>query len=173
MVSGTQSTCEICGSIHPEGEACGARTDSRIGGIVNKYRIVRLLGRGGMGSVYEAQHVTLQRRFAIKFMLPEYAANRATLRRFENEAKAAGGLEHANIAAVTDIGQAPDGSPYLVMEFLAGQDGSKLLARLGPLPVPRATNIVFQACLGLGVAHKAGIVHRDIKPGKSAHHRRG
>jgi serine/threonine-protein kinase len=117
-----------------------------------------------MGSVYEAQHVTLQRRFAIKFMLPEYAANRATLRRFENEAKAAGGLEHPNIAAVTDLGQATDGSPYLVMEFLKGLDGSKLLASLGPLPVPRATNIVFQACLGLAVAHQVDIVHRDIKP---------
>jgi len=154
----------MCGVIHPEGDACGALADGRIGTIVDKYRIVGLLGRGGMGSVYEAQHVTLHRRFAVKFMLPEYAANRSTLRRFENEARAAGGLEHANIAAVTDIGQAPDGSPYLVMEYLSGQDGAKLLARLGPLPVQRTANIVFQACLGLAVAHKAGIVHRDIKP---------
>ena len=164
MVSAAQVTCETCGSIHPEGAACGGLTDGRIGTIVNKYRIVRLLGRGGMGSVYEAQHIALRRRFAVKFMLPEYATNRTTLHRFENEARAAGGLEHANIAAVTDIGQAPDGSPYLVMEYLSGEDGSKLLARLGPLPVPRAANIVFQACLGLAVAHKAGIIHRDIKP---------
>ena len=156
--------CTRCGRAHSPQDSCAADADRRIGTIVDKYRIVRLLGRGGMGSVYEAQHVTLHRRFAIKFMLPEYAANRATLRRFENEAKAAGGLEHPNIAAVTDIGQALDGSPYLVMEFLAGQDGAKLLARLGPLPVPRAANVVFQACLGLAVAHESDIVHRDIKP---------
>jgi serine/threonine-protein kinase len=132
--------------------------------MVDKYRIIRLLGRGGMGSVYESHHATLERRFAIKFMLPEYAANREILRRFENEAKAAGRLEHANIAAVTDFGRAQDASPYLVMEYLSGQDCAKLLASLGPLPVARAANLVFQACFGLAVAHKAGIVHRDIKP---------
>ena len=132
--------------------------------VVDKYRITRLLGRGGMGSVYEAQHTVLGRRFAVKFMLPEYATNRDTLRRFENEAKAAGQLEHPNIAAVTDLGRAHDGSPYLVMEYLTGQDCSKLLANVGPLPVPRAVEIVRQACLGLSMAHQAGIVHRDIKP---------
>ena len=117
-----------------------------------------------MGSVYEALHVALERRFAVKFMLPEFAANRETLRRFENEAKAAGRLEHANIAAVMDFGRASDASHCLVLEYLSGQDCSQLLAHLGPLPVDRATNLVYQACLGLAVAHQAGIVHRDIKP---------
>ena len=72
--------------------------------------------------------------------------------------------EHANVAAVTDFGRAPDGAPYIVMEFLEGEDCAKLLRRVGPLPVPRATNIVVQACRGLAVAHRAGIVHRDLKP---------
>ena len=141
-----------------------ARADARLGMTVDKYTIVRQLGRGGMGAVYEARHARLSRRFAIKFLLPEVATNREVLRRFENEAKAAGGLEHPNLAAVTDVGQAPDGAPYLVMEFLEGEDGATLLRRHGPLSVRRAADIVVQACRGLAVAHRAGIVHRDHKP---------
>jgi eukaryotic-like serine/threonine-protein kinase len=137
---------------------------TRIGAVVDKYTIVRVLGRGGMGAVYEARHAQLARRFAIKFLLPRLATNREILRRFENEAKAAGGLEHPNLAAVTDLGRASDGSPYLVMEFLQGEDCAQLLRRSGPLPVPRAINIVVQACRGLAVAHQASIIHRDLKP---------
>lgn len=138
--------------------------DKRIGTVVDKYAVVSVLGRGGMGTVYEVRHGTLARRFAMKFLLPELAANRDVLRRFANEAKAAGGLEHPNLAAVTDFGRAADGSPYLVMEFLEGEDCAKLLRRLGPLPLPRAANIVVQACRGLAVAHRAAIIHRDLKP---------
>jgi serine/threonine protein kinase len=152
------------GTTGRDGEPGAEDADSRIGAVVDKYTIVRLLGKGGMGAVYEARHAKLARRFAIKFLLPELAAKREILRRFENEAKAAGGLEHANLAAVTDFGSAADGSPYIVMEFLQGEDCSKLLHRMGPLPVPRATDIVMQACRGLAVAHKAGIIHRDLKP---------
>src|SRR3712207_3986285 len=105
--------------------------DARIGTTVDKYTIVRLLGRGGMGAVYEARHAKLARRFAIKFLLPDLAQKPAILRRFENEAKAAGGLEHPNLVAVTDFGAAHDGSPYIVMEFLQGEDCGKLVARTG------------------------------------------
>jgi serine/threonine-protein kinase len=132
--------------------------------VVDRYTLVRVLGRGGMGAVYEARHARLARRFAIKFLLPRLAENRDVLRRFENEAKAAGGLEHPNLAAVTDLGQATDGAPYLVMEYLEGEDCARLLKRVGPLPVRRAANIVVQACRGLAVAHKSGIIHRDLKP---------
>jgi serine/threonine protein kinase len=164
MATGDFPTCRACGGSHAPGTTCDEGPDPRIGNILaDKYQLVALRGRGGMGSVYEARHVELG-RFAIKFLRPEFAVNRAVLRRFENEAKAAGSLEHPNLVAVTDIGRTPDGSPYLVMEFLSGQDCSQLLARLGPLPTRRATNIVFQACRGLGVAHDKGIVHRDIKP---------
>jgi serine/threonine protein kinase len=138
--------------------------NARVGTVVDKYTLIRVLGRGGMGAVYEARHATLARRFAIKFLLPELATNREILRRFENEAKAAGGLEHPNVAAVTDFGRADDGAPYIVMEFLQGEDCAALLKRVGPLPVPRATDIVLQACRGLAVAHRMGIVHRDLKP---------
>ena len=114
-----------------------------------------------MGAVYEARHAKLSRRFALKFLLPELAARPELLRRFENEAKAAGGLEHANLVAVTDFGSSADGAPYIVMEFLQGEDCSSLLHRLGPLPFARAADIVLQACRGLAVAHEAGIIHRD------------
>jgi len=142
----------------------GNGPDGRIGTVVDKYTIVRLIGRGGMGAVYEARHAGLARRVAMKFLLPELASNREVLRRFENEAKAAGRLEHPNLIAVTDLGRATDGSPYIVMEFLQGQDCATLLRHCGPLPVPRAANIVLQACRGLAVAHRAGVLHRDLKP---------
>lgn len=137
---------------------------ARIGTVVDKYTIVRMLGRGGMGAVYEARHARLARRVAIKFLLPEFAVNREILRRFENEAKAAGGLEHPNLAAVTDFGYADDGAPYLVLDYLEGQDCAKLLRREGCLSVSRAANIVVQACRGLAIAHKTAIIHRDLKP---------
>jgi eukaryotic-like serine/threonine-protein kinase len=147
-----------------DAEPASDPASQRIGTVVDRYTIVRLLGQGGMGSVFEARHATLARRFAIKFLLPALATNRDVLRRFENEAKAAGGLEHPNLVAVTDFGRAADGAPYLVMEFLEGSDCAALLHREGQLPIARAVGIVVQACRGLAVAHKAGIVHRDLKP---------
>jgi eukaryotic-like serine/threonine-protein kinase len=138
--------------------------DPRLGTEVDRYTIDRLLGKGGMGAVYEARHTRLGRRVAVKFLLPELAARPEILRRFENEARAAGGLEHPNLVAVIDLGRSADGSPYLVMEFLQGEDCARLLRRVGPLPVPRAADIVLQACRGVAVAHEAGIIHRDLKP---------
>jgi tRNA A-37 threonylcarbamoyl transferase component Bud32 len=148
----------------PSPQAGSDPTDPRIGSVVGKCVIVRLMGKGGMGAVYEARHAQLSRRFAIKFLLPEFATHKEVLGRFESEAKAAGGLEHPNLVAVTDVGRTTDGAPYLVMEFLQGEDCSQLLRRLGPLPVMRAADLVLQACRGLALAHKAGIVHRDLKP---------
>jgi serine/threonine protein kinase len=149
----------------PEETRAPESAEARVGLVVDdKYTLVRLIGRGGMGVVYEARHAKLARRFAIKFLLPELAANREVLRRFENEAKAAGCLEHPNLVAVTDVGSSQEGAPYLVMEFLQGEDCAHMLRRMGPLPVQRATNIVVQACRGLAIAHQAGIVHRDLKP---------
>ncbi|MCL2447647.1 MAG: protein kinase, partial [Polyangiaceae bacterium] len=103
------------------------------------------------------------RRVAIKFILPQHATSRNVLRRFENEARAAGPLDHENIAAVHDFG-AHQGERFLVMDLLQGEDCARLLRREGTLPVTRAVNIVLQACRGLDVAHRAGIVHRDLKP---------
>jgi serine/threonine-protein kinase len=139
--------------------------DDRTGSVLeNKYDLIRILGEGGMGKVYEARHRTIGRRVAVKFLLPQYAANRDVVRRFENEARTAGTLEHENVAAVLDFGQASDGAYYLVMEYLDGEDTERLLTREGQLPVPRAINIMLQVCRGLAAAHERTIIHRDLKP---------
>jgi serine/threonine protein kinase len=142
-----------------------AAGNTRVGRTAGgKYKLVRLLGEGGMGAVYEAQHAVVGRRFAIKFLHPELAGNIEIVARFQREAQAAGSLENENIAAVVDAGAADDGAPYLVMEYLEGEDLAHLLVRTGPLPVPRAAYIMIQACRGLAAAHERDIIHRDLKP---------
>jgi eukaryotic-like serine/threonine-protein kinase len=137
----------------------------RVGELISgKWRLVRRIGAGGMGEVYEAQHTVIGRRFAIKFLHSFLTQNPETMTRFRHEAQAAGGIEHENIAAALDFGTTDDGAPYMVMEYLDGEDLGRLLARSGPLPVPRATYMIIQACRGLAAAHRRGIVHRDLKP---------
>jgi eukaryotic-like serine/threonine-protein kinase len=150
-----------------EGGARGTSNGAadRIGQVLGeKYRLVRLIGEGGMGAVYEALHLVVKRRFAVKLLRPERANSADVVGRFRREAEAAGALENEHIVAVTDFGKTPDGVPYLVMEYLLGESVGSLLAREGPLPVPRAVSILLQVCRGLEVAHAAGIVHRDLKP---------
>ena len=142
-----------------------AIANTRVGKTTGgKYRLVRLIGSGGMGEVYEAQHSHIGRRFAIKFLHPMLASNAEIVARFQREAQAAGSLENENIAAVVDAGMAVGGAPYLVMEYLEGADLAHLLLASGPLPAPRAAYIMIQACRGLAAAHSRGIVHRDLKP---------
>ena len=161
----SSNVCWICGNSHAAGEPCREAGDQRLGTTLDgKYTIVRELGAGGMGKVYEAQHARIGRRVAIKFLLPELASHPDITRRFENEARAAGSLEHENIAAVHDFGHSADGACYLVMDFLTGEDCEKLLNREGPLPVARVVDIIIQVCRGLDVAHRADIIHRDLKP---------
>jgi len=139
--------------------------ESRIGQVIaDKYRILGLLGRGGMGQVYEARHVVVGRRFALKFLHQHLSRGPDSLSRFLREAQAAGALDSEHIAAVLDFDTASDGSPFLVMEYLAGESLAAVLAREGALPVARALGILLQVCSGLDVAHRAGIVHRDLKP---------
>jgi tRNA A-37 threonylcarbamoyl transferase component Bud32 len=132
--------------------------------VAGKYRVERLLGRGGMGEVYEARHVVVGRRFAIKFLHPGIASGNDANARFLREAQAAGALDNEHIAAVVDFDRADDGAPFLVMEYLHGETLATTLRREGVLPVPRALGILLQACDGLAAAHEAGIVHRDLKP---------
>jgi eukaryotic-like serine/threonine-protein kinase len=132
--------------------------------LAGKYRIVRLIGEGGMGQVYEAEHATVGRRFAVKFLRPHLASNEEAVARFRREARAAGALDSEHIATVTDFDVAADGSPFLVMEYLEGKSLGQLLAEEGPLPVPRAAGALLQVCRGLEAAHAAGILHRDLKP---------
>ena len=131
-----------------------------------KYSVIRLLGQGGMGSVYEARHQTTGRRVALKVMTSEVTKNPGHLARFERETRAAGALDSQYIAQVFDGGLDPaSNAPFLVMELLSGSDLDQLERKVGPLPQELAVRIVGQACMGLSKAHAAGIVHRDIKPG--------
>jgi eukaryotic-like serine/threonine-protein kinase len=132
--------------------------------IKDTYRVVRRLGGGGMGEVYEAEHLRLAGRYAIKRLLPEAGLDPAAFRRFQREAEIASSLQHPNIVQVIDFDTMPDGAPYLVMELLKGQDLDVTLRQFGKLSPQRAADIVEQTAAGLSAAHDKGIVHRDLKP---------
>ncbi len=131
--------------------------------LANRYRIVALLGRGGMGEVYRAHDLTLGQEVALKF-LPEVAArNPAALARFYNEVRIARQVSHPNVCRVYDLGEV-DGQPYLSMEYVDGEDLGSLLRRIGRLPSDKAVEIARQLCAGLAAAHAKGVLHRDLKP---------
>jgi serine/threonine-protein kinase len=132
--------------------------------IQDRYRVVRLLGKGGMGEVYEVEHIRFGRRLALKRLLPQFADNAAIVDRFQREARAAAMIGNTHIIEVTDMGELPDGSPYIVLEYLDGEDLKQLFYREGPLPVARTVRIALQVCDALAAAHAKGIVHRDLKP---------
>jgi len=134
--------------------------------IGGKYRVARLLGEGGMGAVYEAIHSGTGRRVALKVITgDESRRGPEVIGRFVREAKAAGAIDTQHIVQVLDFGVDVElGVPFLVMEFLAGEDLDQLVERIGPLAPDLALRIVAQACIGLQKAHDAGVVHRDIKP---------
>ena len=144
---------------------CGAPvTDPFIGVTVGgRYRIAGRIGIGGMGAVYRAEHTMMRRDLAIKVLLPELSGKEEFARRFEREAESASRLAHPNIIAVTDFGHTNEGSLFLVMEFLAGESLSAAISG-GPMPLPRALNILRQMLRGLEHAHAAGVIHRDLKP---------
>jgi len=131
--------------------------------VAGKYAIVRVIGDGGMGIVYEATHLRLRRRVALKMLFP-HATSPDTVARFEREARAAARLHHRNVAAVLDVDTTPEGLPYLVMEFLEGHDLEAELQARGAMPIDEAVGYVRQACEAMTEAHAAGIVHRDLKP---------
>lgn len=132
--------------------------------IDGKYELLQLLGEGGMGAVYGAYHRLLGRKVALKFMLPEHVEKREYAARFLREAQAAAAIGSEHIIDVTDVGETQDGCPYLVMEYLEGEDLDKILGREGSLAPTRAVGLVLQACRALAAAHERGIVHRDLKP---------
>src|SRR5215831_5905556 len=132
------------------------------GSKLGPYEIVSPLGAGGMGEVYRAHDARLGREVAVKVLAASVAADAERLRRFEQEAKATGALNHPNILAVYDFGT-HEGAPYVVSELL---DGETLRARIGdsPLPQRKALDFAGQIARGLAAAHDKGIVHRDLKP---------
>ncbi len=131
---------------------------------INKYDVVDVLGKGGMGVVYKAMDPMLDRLVAIKMMTGGFAENPDLLKRFYREAKATAMLQHPNIVLVHDLGEF-DGNPYLVMEFLEGEALDKLIASRRELSLVQKLDYIIQALNGLSYAHSRGIVHRDIKPG--------
>ena len=131
--------------------------------LANRYRIVALLGRGGMGEVYRAHDLTLGQEVALKF-LPEAAAHNPAVRaRFYNEVRIARQVSHANVCRVYDLGEV-DGQLYLSMEYIDGEDLGSLLRRIGRLPSDKAVEIARQLCAGLAASHAKGVLHRDLKP---------
>jgi serine/threonine protein kinase len=133
--------------------------------VGHHYRIVRPVGRGGMGEVYEALQEPLQRRVALKTIIPELAASQSLFTRFRREAESAAALGHPNIVQVTDFQSLPGEPPLLVMELLEGLTLKDVLERETKLEPGRAAFIAMQILSGLAAAHRAGIIHRDIKPG--------
>ena len=132
--------------------------------IGGKYALTRVIGAGGMGVVYEAMHLRLRQRVAIKMLQPELAARGDFVARFDREARAAVKLRSPHVARVLDVDALDDGTPYLVMEFLEGRDLSAEIAARGRLPVAEAVDYVLQTCDAMGEAHRQGTVHRDLKP---------
>ncbi len=142
-----------------------AAEDSLVGTVLaGRYRIESLLGSGGMGSVYRAEHVLMRKACAVKVLHREMTQVKEVVARFEREAVAAARIEHPNVATATDFGQLENGSFYLVLEFIEGKSLSQLIADVGPLPEGRALLITRQIADALAAAHGAGIVHRDLKP---------
>jgi tRNA A-37 threonylcarbamoyl transferase component Bud32 len=131
---------------------------------LGQYRLKRRIGSGGMGEVFEAEHVLLRRRCAIKLIRPEQTQDRAVLERFEREVQAMAGLNHPNNVEVFDFGQSEDGTFYYVMEYLEGLTLEELVKRFGPLPPARVIYLLRQVCRALREAHGIGLLHRDIKP---------
>jgi serine/threonine-protein kinase len=139
--------------------------DSFIGRTLDeKYRLDERLGTGGMGTVYRATHLLIDRPVAVKVLNPRYVEDEAAQVRFRREARAAGRLQHANAVTVTDFGSTSDGLVYIVMELLEGRTLRDVLAREAPLDVARAVSIMLQISSAVAAAHNAGVIHRDLKP---------
>jgi eukaryotic-like serine/threonine-protein kinase len=139
--------------------------DPLVGAMLSdRYRIVRPIGEGGMGVVYEAEHVLIEKRVALKVLRSDFSQKEDVVERFRQEAKSASRIGHPHIVDISDFGETPSGQGYFVMEYLDGEDLANLLEREGTVSPRRAVNIVLQCCQALGAAHRKGIVHRDMKP---------
>jgi CheY-like chemotaxis protein/tRNA A-37 threonylcarbamoyl transferase component Bud32 len=138
--------------------------DPRLGTEIAGYRIEERIGRGGMGVVYRAQHMNLQRRAAIKIIAPEFADTKGFRSRFIREARIAAALQHPNIVTVYDAGQAGQ-TLYIAMQFIRGSDLSKILSEEGRLRPYRAIDVCRQVASALDAAHGMALIHRDVKPG--------
>jgi serine/threonine-protein kinase len=132
--------------------------------LAGRYLIVRRIGEGGMGAVYEAKHTVIGKRVAVKVLLEKFHSNSDLVARLLQEARLASSIGHENIVDVTDFGTTDDGRSFVVMEFLEGEPLAQLIMREAPLPVERSLRIARQVASALGAAHAKGIYHRDVKP---------
>ncbi len=132
--------------------------------VGGRYRIVRLLGAGGMGEVFEAEHLEVGRRFALKMLSARLTDRAVFIERFRREARAAASVGHPGIVDVVDLGLADDGTPYLVMELLSGESLRAMLQREGTLPEAEAVSIAKELSEALAALHAQGVLHRDLKP---------
>ncbi len=139
-------------------------TDPFIGKQIEKYDIIRRLGEGGMGEVYEARHVHIGKRVALKVLREDFSRKEEVVERFRQEARSASIIGHENIIDITDFGTTPDGRFFFVMEYLDGEDLAGVFEKQRTIPYERALRILKQACEGLVAAHSKGIIHRDLKP---------
>jgi serine/threonine-protein kinase len=131
--------------------------------IAGRYRIIALLGKGGMGEVYRADDLTLGQAVAMKFLPEEATSHEGMLERFKNEVRIARRVSHPNVCRVYDVGEV-DGATFFTMEYVDGEDLGSLLRRIGRLPQDKAVEIARQICAGLAAAHAKGVLHRDLKP---------
>jgi serine/threonine-protein kinase len=129
-----------------------------------EYKIIERIGVGGMGSVYKAEHPSMNRLVAIKVLHPRFASREDLVSRFRREARAMSQLSHPNTARVYKFGQLPDGAAYFVMDYMEGKNLAHTVRADGPMDPDRAINIMIQVCGALDEAHRAGIIHRDLKP---------
>src|SRR5437773_8619311 len=137
--------------------------DARLDSLVAGYRVERLLGRGGMGAVYLAADVTLDRKVALKLLVPELSEDAGFRERFLRESRIAAGLEHPNVVPIYQAGDA-DGTLFIAMRYVEGTDLRRLLADVGRLDAATTVAVASQVAAALDAAHRRGLVHRDVKP---------
>src|SRR5271165_6340741 len=140
--------------------------------VAGRYRIISLLGAGGMGEVYRATDLTLAQPVALKFLSDVGDNSQRMLELFHNEVRVARQVSHPNVCRVYDVGEA-DGTPYISMEYVDGEDLASLLHRIGRLPADKALEIGRKICAGIAAAHDKGVIHRDLKPANIMLDRRG
>jgi tRNA A-37 threonylcarbamoyl transferase component Bud32 len=173
-----QRVCPICGVRYPAEFKVCPRDASELADIAEReqdelvgttlsqtYSIVRVIGEGGMGRVYEARHTRMAtKRFAIKMLHPEFARQPEVISRFQREAEAVAAIQSPYVVGVYDVDRTGDGRPFMVGEFLEGAELGALIADSGRMPVGQAVRVVRQICKALGSAHTQGVIHRDMKP---------
>lgn len=175
MTSSSAGLCSSCRSPLVPGARfcpqCGAPvqgvstpSDELIGQVIGSYRVMALIGEGGMGKVYRAEQERLKRAVCIKTLLPQFAKDPNVVQRFEREGLATAGMRHPNVVTVLDFGKTENGTLYIVMEYVEGRTLRAVLREDAPVPVERAVGLVTQMLSGLDEAHAQGVVHRDLKP---------